>query len=748
MSFILPEGTTLQLSTGAGDCNHQNILSSNIQQSEIYPNFPTTSTGSNVGNYNHMGIAGTNNNIWDFLNISGTETGGFNFWTSNSTDAPTLLSNISLDGLTIDKSTSTSSLIALPDITTSGSTFVITATPVNGPPWNINGYGNAVQVYHNTLHLNVGTTYYASGLSPQALQICTNPDGTGILDTSDLSSATQPILGSLGGAPIITTVNSVLSSSNLIITNDNNISNLSKTGLSITDGTNNNVSTQNTISLNNGFLLTNLIEKDKITITDNTNSTQSTYTNNGVTLRDNTASQAMSLNYNRILVANDITAQSVSFSNQYFAFQNQGLNKVFIDALDSPYLTLTDTTSSNSTINPDSIIINSNYNSGNPLWVCDINGNRMLITDNDQGINASFNSAGVQSIDGNKNSILGASYLQIVDSGINKNSILSASDLKFNNVSLVSQVSTNTSNITTLQQNSPSQPPINQLCSPAVYGTSPSLPPQKMFTSTSASNIINLGYNGWYFRNFSTGVNIGWNCNFASSTSKVSDLLQLSFSFITPITTTSPQISVYTSPPTGGNFYNSRRAYVNSGTPTINTPYLYYINFNGYTGIPFKSGHTSVLLTNATVSNVGAFAGTETLYFWSVGTNSIASANTVELIVSSMTYKMNYNSNVIIQPFNFNNSEVISTPQFSNQGTGTRVITPYDYGTQILCTGNVTISGALLRTQDTQFFITCVNAKVPSAPINIIFVGSSGNTTIQLDVNGQLVLEWTGTYWI
>ena len=722
--------------------NNPKIISSDVSGT-FFPTFPITSTGNSQGNYNHLGIDGVNNK-WDFLNVSGVHDGGFNWWNSNSTQAPLLLASLDASGITIDKSTSTSGFTTYNSLF-SGPNYIVMDVNPSGPPFNwIRDNMYIIQVGNTTATMSVGVDYNAKYVDTQVVTIHTTSDpNSPIIDSSNITSILLP-----SGTPVTTTINSVLSSSNLVITNDNEVSNLSKTGLTITDGTNNNITTQNTISLDNGFLLTNLIEKDKITITDNTSSVQSTYANNGVTLRDNSASQAMSLNYNRILVANDITAQSVSFSNQYFAFQNQGLNKVFIRALDSPYMTLTDTTSNNSTINPDSIIINSNYYSGNPLWICDINGNRMLITDNDQGINSSFNSAGVQIIDGNNNSILGAPFLQFVDSGINKNSILSASDLKFNNVSLVSQVSTNTTDISNLKQNSPPQPPINQLCSPAVYGTSPSLPPQKMFTSTSVSNIINQGYNGWYFRNFSTGVNIGWNCGFASSTSLVSDLLQLSFSFITPITTTSPQITIYTSPATGGNFYNSRRAYVNTGTPTINTPYLYYVNFNGYTGVPFKSGHTPVLITNTAVSNVGAFAGTETLYFWTVGTNTAVSANSVELVVSGMTYKMNYNNSVIIQPFNFNNSDVISTPQFSNQGTGTRVITPYDYGTQILCTGNVTISGALLRPQDSQFFITCVNAKVPNGPINITFVGSGGNTTIQLDLSGQLVLIWTGTYWI
>ena len=289
--------------------------------------------------------------------------------------------------------------------------------------------------------------------------------------------------------------------------------------------------------------------------------------------------------------------------------------------------------------------------------------------------------------------------------------------------------------------------PITQLCSPAVYNTSPSLPPQKMFTSSSSANIVNTGYNGWYFRNFTTGINASWNAGFASSTSVVGELQQLSFCFISPVTTTAPFFTVYTNPPTGGNFYNSRRSYINTGTITANTPYIYYFNFNGYTGVPFKSGHTPVALTVSPVGQVGSFAGTETLYFWTVGTNSISSANNDELIISVMDCQMLSGGIPYNQPYTFLNSEVMQTPVFSNQATGTRAITPYDYGTNILCTGDVTITNAYLRSKDAQFFITCTNAK-SSGTIGITYTGSGGSTTFSLIGSGsQVVLEWTGTYW-
>ena len=716
---IVPENYILQFSDADYNINHQGVQSSNINGTEIQQTFPTTSTGTSTGNYNHLGIDGQNNNKWDFLNISGTLDGGYNFWHSSDAHAPLLITSIDDAGILVDRSTSTSSLVDLPNITASGNNFAITASPINVPPWNISGYGNPVQVLHNTAHLTTGTTYYASGLSPQTLQICTNADGSGVIDTSDLVSQPQPILASVGGSPILTPKTIAMTGTELTITDDTQVSILnsqglyfktsptfapavlSKSGLSISDGagntnslldnqslitngTNNNTSTPLSIRLDNGYLLTNVIEKDKITISDNINNIASILQNNGFSVRDYGSSQNTNINNSRFLINNDITGQSATLSNQYMSFQNSGISKIVLNPLDTATITIADGTNS---------------------------------------------------------------------------SVLSPTDLQFNSVSLVGAVSTNTtniatnttniatntSNITTLQQNA-IQTPIIQLCSPAVYGTSPSLPPQKMFVSSSASNIINIGYGGWYWRNFITGTNIGWNAGFASSTSTVGDLMQLSFSFLTPNTTTSPQCTVYSLPATGGNFFNSRRSYVNTGTPVANTPYLYYINFNGYTGVPFKSGHTSVLMTNTNVSNVGAFAPTETLYFWSVGTNSATTANSVELIVSSMTFKMTNNGSVITQPYSFLNNEVINAQPVLT-ASGTVAITPYHYGASFGATNDITVANTYMRAQDALFYITFTNAKTTGA-VGITYTAPAGNQTYILSSSGtQVSLSWSGTSW-
>ena len=230
MSIVLQyEGSSIQHSDNYGNIAHQGVLSSNINNSTILSStFPTTSTGSSLGHY-HYTESGSNS--LQFLNVAGSGTGGHKFYTANSTTAPVNTATIGLDGFTIDKSTIGAPLLVnLPNITTSGAPFVIFASPINTAPWNISGIGNPVQVLANTAHMQTGVTYYLTGLSPQSGRITTNPDDTGIIDTSDLSSLPQPILAWVNGTgpSVVQTINLL---ENLTITTDTDISTLNATSL-------------------------------------------------------------------------------------------------------------------------------------------------------------------------------------------------------------------------------------------------------------------------------------------------------------------------------------------------------------------------------------------------------------------------------------------------------------------------------------------------------------------------------------
>jgi hypothetical protein len=97
-----------------------------------------------------------------------------------------------------------------------------------------------------------------------------------------------------------------------------------------------------------------------------------------------------------------------------------------------------------------------------------------------------------------------------------------------------------------------------------------------------------------------------------------------------------PFLTIYTAndavPPV--NFYKSKRTYIfnQTVTPVINTRYLMFSNIS--TTCPTPSYYGSVLnnmqLSPVSGSNVGAFAPTEAILAFTIGTNSAATINTVE----------------------------------------------------------------------------------------------------------------------
>jgi hypothetical protein len=229
---IFPDPPTYitQLSDSSGNINHQGILSSNISGSSILGStFPTTSTGNSLGHYHYTEPT---TNALKFLNVSGTGSGGHKFYTANSTTAPINTASIGLDGFTIDRSTGGSPvLVNLPNITISTPTVVVFASPINQPPWNIVGLGNPIQVLQNTVNMVTGVTYYLTAFSTQLGQVTTNPDGTGIIDCTDLVSLPQPILAWENGQFTPSTIQTINLFENMTITTDLNNSVLNASSL-------------------------------------------------------------------------------------------------------------------------------------------------------------------------------------------------------------------------------------------------------------------------------------------------------------------------------------------------------------------------------------------------------------------------------------------------------------------------------------------------------------------------------------
>ena len=328
-------------------------------------------------------------------------------------------------------------------------------------------------------------------------------------------------------------------------------------------------------------------------------------------------------------------------------------------------------------------------------------------------------------------------------------SILSTTDLTFNGVSLPTSVSTNTTNIAKNTQSISKlqyASPITMANSPLIYGTLPSSPPM-----VPTSGAINSGFNGWYYKNISAAYNnISWAMGFQPSSYVVSNLKGFYFTFTSLTTTSKPFISVYTLPATPPNFYLSRRSYVPAISPatiTAGIPYIYYFMFDNNYPTPFKYCHQAVPLTLSAVNPVGPFAGNESLYFMSINTNTISPVGTEELIIQEAGVIIDDGTGTLIQPFNFNGSDVYSPNSYKAvlQGAGTITPTISNNGTTYIANANFTISNAGLSGVPSGFFLI---VQGNTADRTITYNGASTKVvhTNTLTTNaGQVIFYWTGT---
>jgi hypothetical protein len=177
---------------------------------------------------------------------------------------------------------------------------------------------------------------------------------------------------------------------------------------------------------------------------------------------------------------------------------------------------------------------------------------------------------------------------------------------------------------------------------PAVYADAS--PPQ-------AIPISRYGYNGWYYANTDTWVNvaptvrnkINWYLAPNAATSTVADLRYIRMNLCVFNRVSTPFITVYTKA-TGsgdsGGWYKSKRNYIigDANSLTNGGKYCFYANLNSYTVAPVIIGHTNAVLTLSSVSssNVGTYASNEVLFAISIGTNSASSRGNVEFTLSSV----------------------------------------------------------------------------------------------------------------
>ena len=691
---LIPSGFTLQYSSLAGDITHGGILASNLNNTPpLTSTFPTTSTGNSLGHYHYTEPT---TNALKFLNVSGTGSGGHKFYTANSTTAPVNTATFDTNGMTIDRSTTGSPiLINLPDLTQSTNVVVVFANNIFSPPWNITGTGNPVQVLQNTANMQTGITYYLTGLSNQLGQLTTNPDGTGIIDTTDLITFPQPILTWESGQFSPSTIQTININDDLTITTGTKSCSLSATLLR-----------------NNTIKTTLDMDNNTLQFVDALGTTITTMASNNYQITNNPEGVSLGLANNRFFITN----QSINTTTNIYT----GL----VQQTDFPNLNQTLL----STDYLDVIKINTNQKArltSASLTLNDLTTNVSILSPTD----LTFNGVSLPSTVSTNTTNIGTNTTDIATN--------------------TSNISTNTTNITK-NTNSISKlqyaNPINIANSPIIYGTLPSSPP--MIPTT---NAINSGFNGWYYRNISSAYNnISWSVGFQPSNYVVSNLKGIYFTFVSLTTTSKPFFSVYTLPAQApGGFYNSRRSFVPAIAPatiTAGIPYIYYYMFDNAYPTPFKYCHQAVPLTLSAVNPVGAFGANELLYFASINTNTISPANTEELIVAEAGVIIDDGTGTLIQPFSFNSASVFSPNSYKAQQQGAGTITPTisNNGTTYIATANFTISNAGLSGVPAGFFIivqgTTTNHTITyNTSATKIVHTSTGSTNA-----GQVIFYWLG----
>lgn len=160
-------------------------------------------------------------------------------------------------------------------------------------------------------------------------------------------------------------------------------------------------------------------------------------------------------------------------------------------------------------------------------------------------------------------------------------------------------------------------------------------------------------YFGWYYLNNPAvrGGKINWYFAPNTSTSTVANITSVYFTARVISLTTLPFITIYTARTGSGDatgWYHSKIAYVASSvTITDNFDCQFGFDLTGVDGgvtAGFASnqlaGYTNVAMTKSTVvgSNAGPFAGSEQILYYTIQTNSGATAGSAEFILTSMVF--------------------------------------------------------------------------------------------------------------
>jgi len=171
--------------------------------------------------------------------------------------------------------------------------------------------------------------------------------------------------------------------------------------------------------------------------------------------------------------------------------------------------------------------------------------------------------------------------------------------------------------------------------------------------------LIRYGYQGWYYTNSTSWVSpapmtrnkINWYLppNNVDATT-VGDLRYIRLNLHIFSRVSVPFLTVYTKA-TGsgdsGGWYKSKRTYIIQNPTSSSSPltadnenYCFYMNWNGYSVLPFTVAHQNAGLSLSTVgggaSAVGGFGSGEVVLAYTIGTDSGSSAGNVEFILSGV----------------------------------------------------------------------------------------------------------------
>jgi hypothetical protein len=109
-----------------------------------------------------------------------------------------------------------------------------------------------------------------------------------------------------------------------------------------------------------------------------------------------------------------------------------------------------------------------------------------------------------------------------------------------------------------------------------------------------------------------------------------------------------PYLTIYTTndTPSPPNFYKSKRTYLfnQSITPVVNTRYFMFQDVSGTCPTPFHYGSilNNMELSTVSGSNVGAFAPTEVILAFAIGSNSASTKDTVEFAINRFGIMTHY----------------------------------------------------------------------------------------------------------